>query len=73
MDEELRQISARRHRKDQDVLSREMSRYDDSLYLRNQDTAATLTLDRDILGSTAIAKRLKNLDRDYEISNRRPT
>ena len=75
MDEELRVISERRARKEKDVLSRELDSYTD-LQLQNQATAATLDLDRNlgasqIMSSTNLPRKLRNIDRDYEVSSHR--
>ena len=70
MDEEIRLISNQRL-KEQDFLSREMDKHDD-LVLRNQDTAATDLGFSQLNSSSNLHKRMKNHDREYEVSNRRP-
>lgn len=77
MDEELRLISQMRNQKQKDYLSKELDRYDD-LNLRNQDTAATLNFEKDfkmgpslIMSSTSLPQKLKNIDREYEVSKKR--
>lgn len=67
MDEELKLISNQRT-KDQDYLSRELENYD-NLVLRNQETAATDLGAFSQISTTTLHKR-KNLDREYEVSNR---
>jgi hypothetical protein len=64
MDEEIKLISNQRL-KQQDFLSREIERYDD----RNQETAATEDLAfSQRMSSTNQHRRIKNLDREYEVS-----
>jgi hypothetical protein len=61
------------------MLSRELDNYD-ALHLQNQATAATLNFDNreynlgasHIMSSTNLPKKLKNIDRDYEVSSNRP-
>ena len=83
MDSELKDIAQKRARKEQDYLGREIDRYDElgggqaygQLGLRNQETAATLG-DVDLLGgtnlmsSTNLPRKLRNIDREYEISSK---
>ena len=70
MDEEIKLISSQRIM-EQDFLSREMDKYDD-LAVRNQETAASEPGVSYRMNSTNQQKRIRNLDSEYEVSNRRP-